>query len=287
MTYGYKSLKDFKAEYIKETEQSIIVPEYSANRAFDTKIAYSMTERFKSDPTKMFIKMNEYLRSVVRDDWELKIINYQEERETYLATLKAVEALNIKYIPTVYSYKAKNLGMKLNSCALGYGNNINIFLSFDLFKGILTDIWEKEFIIGHELGHNQNNSTSIHILGLNVTPDISRFGEYTADRAGLLACRDVEAATRALLKVSTTEETSEEVFREAAQSMVADAEKKVFMLPGDKSTHPCLERRVAAMKVFASSQMYARLTGKHVEYTMLSNEALEQKLARIIKGGEK
>ena len=74
MTYGYKTLKEFKAEYIKEAEESIIVPEYSTNKAFDSKVAALMKDKFQSDPTKMFIKMNEYLRSVVRDDWEIKII---------------------------------------------------------------------------------------------------------------------------------------------------------------------------------------------------------------------
>lgn len=83
MTYGYKTLKEFKNEYIMEAEQSIIVPEYSANKDFDTKVATLMKEHFKSNPTKMFIKMNQYLRSIVRDDWEIQIINYQQERETY------------------------------------------------------------------------------------------------------------------------------------------------------------------------------------------------------------
>ena len=285
MTYGYKTLKEFKAEYIKEAEQSIIVPEYSTNKGFDSKVAALMKDHFKSDPTKMFIKMNGYLRSVVRDDWEIKIINYQEEKETYLATMHAVEALNIKYIPTIYSYKTKNIGMKLNSCALGYGNNINIFLSYDLFKVILTDIREKEFIIGHELGHNQNNSTAVYIVGVGESLEVSRYGEYTADRAGLLTCRDIEAATRALLKISTEEDSSEEKYREAAHNMVENAEKNVANLSGDISTHPCLERRVAAMKAFASSQMYARLTGIPVDGSMLSDEALEQSLAKIIKGG--
>lgn len=286
MTYGYKTLKEFKAEYIKEAEESIIVPEYSTNKVFDSKVVALMKDKFQSDPTKMFIKMNEYLRSVVRDDWEIKIINYQEERETYLATMSSVAALNIKYIPTIYSYKAKSIGMKLNSCALGYGNNINIFLSYDLFRFILSDIREKEFIIGHELGHNQNNSTAVHIVGIGESLDVSRYGEYTADRAGLLACKDIEAATRALLKVSTAEKVSEEKFREVAHSMVENAEQNIANLTSDKSTHPCLERRVAAMKAFASSQMYARLTGKSVESSMLSDEALEKNLARIIKGGK-
>lgn len=286
MTYGYKTLKEFKNEYIMEAEQSIIVPKYSANKDFDTKVANLMKEHFKSNPTKMFIKMNEYLRSIVRDDWEVQIINYQQERETYLATLKAVEVLGIKYIPTIYSYKTKNISMILNSCALGYGNNINIFLSYFLFNKVLSDSKEKEFIIGHELGHNQNNSTAVHIVNVSESLETSRFGEYTADRAGLLVCKDVEAATRALLKVSTAGDISKEKCKETAHNIVENAEINLFRLPEDRSTHPCLERRVAAMKTFSISKMYARLTGIPVSSSMLSDEALEQRLARIIKGGK-
>ena len=129
MTYSYKTLKEFKKEYVKEAEQSIIVPEYSTNKDSDRQVADLMKQNFKNNPTKMFIKMNEYLRSVVRDDWEISIIKYQEDRETYVATLEAVNALSIKHIPTIYTYKSKNIAQILNSCALGYGNNINIFLS--------------------------------------------------------------------------------------------------------------------------------------------------------------
>ena len=40
------------------------------------------------------------------------------------------------------------------------------------------------------------------------------------------------------------------------------------------------------MKAFYISRMYARLTGMPVSSSMLSDEALEQRLARIIKGGK-
>ena len=286
MSYGYKSLKEFKTEYIKEAEQSIIVPEYSTNKKFDAKLASLMKEGFKANPTKMFIRMNLYLRNIVRNDWDTKIINYQEERETYVATLKAVDVLGVKCIPTIYSYKTKDISYLLNSCALGYGNNINIFLSYYLFNKVLTGSKEKEFIIGHELGHNQCNSTAIHILGIGESFEESRFGEYSADRAGLLVCRDVEAAARALIKVSSAENDTEEKIKEAAHSLVENAEKKIVGLRGDKGTHPCVERRVAAMKTFASSQMYARLIGKPREVSMLSDDELEQSLATIIKGGK-
>lgn len=286
MTYGYKTLKEFKEEYIREAKQSIIVPEYSTNKEFDQQLADLMKEKFSIAPTKMFIKMNGYLRRVVRDDWEIKIIGYMEERETYEATLNSVEALNINYIPTIYSYITKKKSDLLNSCALGYGNNINVFLSYGLFHEILKGIKEKEFIIGHELGHNQNNATAVHILGVHESNEVSRLGEYTADRAGLLVCRDVEAAVRALLKVSSSERASEEDIKKAAKNMVENAERKCVNLPGDKGTHPCIERRVMALKDFYSSQMYARLTGNPVKESMLSDEKLKQRLAKLVNGGQ-
>lgn len=286
MDYGYKTLTEFKAEYIKEAEQSVIVPEYSANKDFDAQVAALMKERFRTEPEKMFIKMNGYLRSIVRDNWKIKILSYQEEKETYMAALNAVEALGIKYIPTIYSYETEDPGARLNASALGYGNNINIFLSHDLFKKVLSGVKEKEFIIGHELGHNQDNATAISIMGVKKTFEITRFGEYTADRAGLLVCKDIEAATRALLRVSTEEGASEEQIKETARNILENAETSLAGLARDKGTHPCLVRRVAAMKAFASSQMYARLTGKPADGSMLSDEELEQRLMKIIKGGK-
>ncbi len=293
MTYGYKTLKEFKDEYIREAEQSIIVPEYSTNKEYDRQVANKMKEQFNSNPAKMFIKMNGYLRGVVRDDWDSKIINYQEEKETYIATLCAVKTLGINCIPTIYSYKAHKIDDLIQASALGYGNNVNIFLSRYLFDKVLSDIKEKEFVIGHELGHNRNNSIAPHLVGIHKSDEITRWGEYTADRAGLLVCKDVEAAARALVRVraaweNLTQRTviPEEKIKEVAHSLVENAEKNIINLPLDDSTHPCLERRVAAMKVFASSQMYARLTNIPVDRSMLSDEALEQSLARIIKGGK-
>ena len=134
------------------------------------------------------------------------------------------------------------------------------------------------------MGHNQNNATAPYILGYGETFEISRYGEYTADRAGMLVCRDVEAATRALIKVSSEGYTEEKVAK-LAHDLVENIEDTIPDLPKDRDTHPCLERRIAAMKSFASSQMYARLTGLPADSDALSDEALDLELERIIKGG--
>lgn len=86
---------------------------------------------------------------------------------------------------------------------------------------------ELEFVVGHELGHVHFGhvlyrnlasqaatlASAIPVFGAAVQAALSvvlsqalaawaRAGEYTADRAGLLACQDVDAALRAMMKLA-------------------------------------------------------------------------------------
>jgi hypothetical protein len=86
---------------------------------------------------------------------------------------------------------------------------------------------ELRFVVGREVGHIKSQHTLYHQIGV-LLPVLSevlaaptlglgslltagiqmalvhwvRMSEFTADRAGLLACQDVEAATRALAKIA-------------------------------------------------------------------------------------
>ena len=89
------------------------------------------------------------------------------------------------------------------------------------YTGLLEHLDEDEaaFILGHELGHVELRHTAIltlvgqlggHSYGVPYLGMLlrllflawSRVAEHSADRAGLVACGDLSAAVRALLKVS-------------------------------------------------------------------------------------
>ncbi len=61
---------------------------------------------------------------------------------------------------------------------------------------------ELAFVIGHEFGHYLLNHTSLEFAGGNSLEAhaISRAREVSCDRIGLLACRNIEDATRAIIK---------------------------------------------------------------------------------------
>lgn len=87
---------------------------------------------------------------------------------------------------------------------------------------------ELSFVIGHELGHVKLRHTlvsglvgpfcsapsgvrSLQLLFLVMFLSWSRLAECSADRAGLLACGDLSAATRALVKVNLGLEEASQV----------------------------------------------------------------------------
>ena len=125
---------------------------------------------------------------------------------------------------------------------LGSGLNLNIFFTSMPFSNaftsggseailcfstaLLNHLSDEElhFVTGHEIGHLMSEHTISRLLlgvllsgGLNALPEIARYlsfpiqmallkwsrcSELTADRAGLLACRDVTTALNCMMKMA-------------------------------------------------------------------------------------
>ena len=147
-------------------------------------------------------------------------VNKQNFPDLYGIFFRACETLSIKQIPDLY---------------LSWHYGINAFTSgvkkpiVILFSGCVDLLTEKEliFIIGHELGHIKSRHVLYHematvfpvignVIG-NMTLGIGglvteglqlallnwhRMSEFTADRAGLLACQDPQAAANAMVKMA-------------------------------------------------------------------------------------
>ena len=107
----------------------------------------------------------------------------------------------------------------INACTIGAENPIIVITSglIDLCKDD-----EIIFVISHEIGHIRSNHMLYHMLGqvmnyvLEMIPGSSllsgglkfslfywcRMSEFTADRAGLLACQNIDAAISLFIKIA-------------------------------------------------------------------------------------
>lgn len=134
---------------------------------------------------------------------------YNIARETW-------DTLELEHIPDLYMQQ----GYHINAYTTGHKQDAYIVVS----TGAVDRLSEKElqFVIGHESGHIRSNHVLYHTLcnyfsyileKMSVVGELarplqvalqywSRMSEFTADRAGLLACQDLDAALSAIMKLS-------------------------------------------------------------------------------------
>lgn len=173
---------------------------------------------------------------------------------------------------------------------------------------ILARIMTRErllFIIGHECGHiamghviyhtavNMAGSLSaaIPVIGPMVYQTSalalsawSRRSEITADRAGLLCCRDREAAQKALMQLNAGLIDLEKL---DMQSYVGSSRRyrqgTVLRRIGELTqTHPPLTKRIEAIELFANSELYYQAAGLPSPASAISKTELSQSVERLI-----
>lgn len=129
---------------------------------------------------------------------------------------EAASILSVRDIPRVYLEWSYNI----NGSTTGYKDTTMMILNTGVID--LMSEMEQTFVIGHELGHIKSKHVIYHMLAqflsqgisnipiIGAVPEVfllaltkwSRMSEFTADRAGLLACQDVDAALTAIVKMS-------------------------------------------------------------------------------------
>ncbi len=140
---------------------------------------------------------------------------------------------------------------------------------------------ELKFVIGHECGHIQNNHvvyrTAARFLAQGMISFVkwaavparvalngwSRRGEITCDRAGLVCCRDEEAALGAIMKLALgSSKLSDDINLDEYLAQLDDLEEGVGRFQEYLSSHPYLPKRVKALRMFADSAYYKNLLGE-------------------------
>jgi Zn-dependent protease with chaperone function len=162
----------------------------------------------------------------------------------------------------------------INAYTFGLSSPKAVVMYAGLFQVMDRD--ELAFILGHELGHVALGHTWLNSLvgGMAGIPSPwsaamlmtvaflwwNRVCEYSADRAGLLACGKPEKAVTALIKLAAgpdadTPAELQQVYRQ----LDAEDESLLGNLGELLGTHPMLIKRIEKLRQYAGSNQYKRL----------------------------
>lgn len=204
-----------------------------------------------------------------------------DNRQSQLADIvrHCSETLSISVPYTMISSSVTGL----NAATIGTDEFVYVVISSLMEK--MFDRDELSFVIGHECGHIALGHVLYHtvvstvgslsqlipIIGPVIYQTVSwplkawsRRSEISADRAGLLCCKDVNLAVRTLLRLEAGF-TSVDQFN--AEEYIANANQwlkhsQIGYLTELAQDHPVLAKRMEALKIFADSEKYYRLSGQ-------------------------
>jgi Zn-dependent protease with chaperone function len=179
----------------------------------------------------------------------------------------AAYRLNIP-LPEVYITE----NPQYNAYTMGFYKYGFIVINSSMIRDFKPD--ELLFVIGHEMGHMKK----FHTTWLNLLSPArvggARFifapimqiifnvwsvkAEFTADQAGLIACKNINSATISLLKLAGGPEVEKEVDIEKITNAREEQEEILSGMVEYFGTHPFIENRIRQLVTFSSSSL-----GKH------------------------
>ncbi len=181
---------------------------------------------------------------------------------------RAAETLGIKP-PTVYIVNSP----VMNAATFGTNENSVIMLHSALVDHFSDE--ELLSVIGHECGHIHNSHvvylTALHYVrfmagamfrALLAPAEIALMGwlrraEITSDRAGLLCCKNIDVATRALTKLALgSSKLYDQLNMEAFMEQYEEMRDGLGRFSEVRASHPMLPKRVIALRHFSESELY-------------------------------
>jgi len=173
--------------------------------------------------------------------------------------------------PPVQTYVVRS--NQRNAYTFGLTRPNVVVLYSSLFQ--LMDEDEIRFIVGHELGHVALGHTWLNTVlgGMGGVPVSlgaaiiltfafrwwNRACEYSCDRAGLIACGNLNKAISALVKLAAGDVDTEAELQAALQMVEAEDDSTWNLLANTLSTHPLIAQRIAELRKFAISPEYRAL----------------------------
>jgi Zn-dependent protease with chaperone function len=188
-----------------------------------------------------------------------------------LAALVAESAARLQ-VESVEVYVAPH--RSLNAYTFGLSSPKVVVLHAPLLK--VMDADELRFILGHELGHVRLGHTRLNSLvgGMAGIPSPfvasavlamaflwwNRACEFSADRAGLLACGDPRKAVSALVKLAAGADARTRADLERAFRRIEAEDDHILGELGEMlATHPMTITRIEELTDYARSDEYRRL----------------------------
>ncbi len=202
----------------------------------------------------------------------VKVTDSQYPR-VFEATKQAAIALHVR-APVVFAAPSDTIKVRI----LGTDDAPHLIVNLALAES-MSDT-ELLAAIAHELAHLQNGhllyATALYYLQHNamffvrwiVQPAImtlqawSRRAEVSCDRASLLAVKDLEKTLSAMVKLELGSEKGSAFDPAEYLRTVPDPKKGVGRYGELFRSHPYIPKRVAALKLFAGSELYARVLGE-------------------------
>jgi Zn-dependent protease with chaperone function len=175
-----------------------------------------------------------------------------------------VEPVNVFIVPS----------NQLNAYTFGMDSPKAIVLYSSLFK--IMDRDEIQFILGHEMGHVKLGHTWLNTLvggmagipsslGAAAIMELSfrwwnRACEFSADRAGVLACGKPNKAISALVKLDLGSPARTQAGMQAAiQHIETEDDDIIHNLEEIVASHPMIAKRIGEIRNYSNTQAYHHL----------------------------
>lgn len=310
--YGTRWLKDgfqFPSllEYIVQTRQALSrpmqAPAYAA--ADENRRLEKVNEEVKADPYLSRAQFHESVKNYEKAFQNVRGLSYADNPALYDVCIFTANKL-MKLTPMIFLYETQKPGFIYNASATDYQDKAYIYVSNQFFAehGMLKPE-ELCFIIGHELGHVQCHH--IYISSVNQTGTSN--DEYSADRAGLIACiawirkerpqctvdqaarEAVLYAASALQKLRLAAEKGPgknkwaDFDYDSIQKTIGEIFQGASTLTVSLGTHPHLRHRIMAMVHFRQSQLLYRCLGEPLrsDENLYSDSQLQAIMAYQLK----